>query len=195
MDQKTFVKNIVIALVIILVGALGYMALIKKPATIEQPQTKNTQNSQTTATSADTNTASKKSPITSPSLPTTCVDEAHSPGGKDLPPVITSISPTSGPAGAKVEIRGCNLAGFEGDQMVIFERSDGKKLTFYGAGYDEKMMTITIGDYCPTGSETGRYSGITSPCETINALPGIYKVYVITWGEDFKSNIAEFTVK
>jgi len=97
--------------------------------------------------------------------------------------------------GTKVDIRGCNLAGFEGDQMAIFERSDGEKLTFYGSGYNEKVMTVTIADNCPTGSEIGRYSGITSPCETIKALPSVYKVYVITWGDEFKSNLATFTVK
>ncbi len=167
MNQKEFLKIVPIVLVVILIGAFGYVTLIKKPAPITSSQ----------------------------SLPNTCVDEAHTPGGKNLPPVITSISPTTGPAGTKVEIRGCNLAGFEGDQMAIFERSDGKKLTFYGSGYNEKVITVTVETNCPTGSETGRYSGIKSPCETIQALPGTYTVYAITWGDDFKSNLASFTVK
>jgi hypothetical protein len=201
MNQKGFANIALIVLVVILAGALGYVTLIKKPASVEQPQTSNSQNTQTTTPPSSNNTVSQNPPATqspatpSQSLPTTCVDEVHAPGGKDLPPVITSISPTSGPVGSKVEIRGCNLAGFEGDQIAIFERSDGKKLTFYGSGYNEKMMTVTVADNCPTGSETGRYSGITSSCETIQALPGTYRVYVITWGDEFKSNSATFTVK
>ena len=136
--------------------------------------------------------AKKPASVTpSQSLPTTCVDETV----EDLPPIITSIYPASGPVGTKVEIRGCNLAGYEGDQIAIFERSDGKELTFYGSGYSEKMITVTVETNCPSGYEMGRYSGITSSCETIQALPGIYKVYVITWGDDFKSNSATFTVK
>lgn len=195
-NQKGFASIVLIVFVVVLVGALGYITLVKKTALVEQPQTNNSQDTQTTTPPPTNNTVSKNPPVTpSQSLPTTCVDEVHAPGGKDLPPVITSISPTSGPAGTKVEIHGCNLAGFEGDQMAIFERSDGKKLTFYGSGYNEKVMTVTIADNCPTGSEMGRYSGITSPCETIQALPGVYKVYVITWGDDFKSNMATFTVK
>lgn len=193
MNQKGFANRILIVFFIVLVGALGYITLIKKSAPIEQPQ-------HITPLSIS-NTASQNPPAnqtiaTSPqSLPTSCVDEVHSSNGKDLPPVITSISPTSGPVGTSVELRGCNLAGFEGGQVAIFERSDGKKLTFYGSGYNEKIMTIKVVDNCPTGSEIGHYSGIRSTCETIKALPGVYKVYTVTWGDEFKSNIVTFTVK
>lgn len=201
MNQKGFANIVLIILVVILAGVLGYVTLIKKPAPVEQSQTNNSQNTESTMPPPANNSISKNPPATQPpvmpsqSLPTTCVDETHTVGGKDLPPVITSISPTSGSVGTKVEIRGCNLAGFEGDQIAIFERSDGKKLTFYGSGYNEKVMTVTVETNCPTGSEMGRYSGITSSCETIQALPGVYKVHVITWGDDFKSNSATFTVK
>jgi len=199
-NQKGFANIVLIVLVVMLAGALGYVTLVKKPAPVEQSQTNNLQNTEPTTPPPANNSVSQNPPATntstpSQSLPTTCVDETHTAGGKDLPPVITSISPTSGPAGTKVEIRGCNLAGFEGDQIAIFERSDGKKLNFYGSGYNEKMMTVAVADNCPTGSETGRYSGITSSCETIQALPGTYRVYVITWGDEFKSNSATFTVK
>ncbi|OHA19510.1 MAG: hypothetical protein A3C08_01965 [Candidatus Taylorbacteria bacterium RIFCSPHIGHO2_02_FULL_47_18] len=200
-NQKGFANIALIVLVVILAGALGYVTLVKKPAPVEQSQINNLQNTEPSTPPPANNPVSQnpptmQSPVTpSQSLPTTCIDEVHAPGGKDLPPVITSISPTSGSVGTKVDIRGCNLAGFEGDQMAIFERSDGEKLTFYGSGYNEKVMTVTIADNCPTGSEIGRYSGITSPCETIKALPSVYKVYVITWGDEFKSNLATFTVK
>lgn len=186
MNQKLFASTAVPVLVI-LVGVLGYVILIKKPVLIEQTQINNivSQNQQTA-----------QSPVASPEpLPTTCVDEVHAPGERSLPPVITSISPISGPVGSRVVIRGCNLAGFEGDQMAIFERSDGNKLIFYGSGYDEKVVTVTVTDNCSTGSETGRYSGNTSLCEPVRVLPGVYKVYVVTWGDEYKSNVANFTVK
>jgi peptidoglycan hydrolase-like protein with peptidoglycan-binding domain len=130
------------------------------------------------------------------SLPTTCVDQE---GGV---PVITSISPTSGSVGTKIEIKGCNFIGFEGDLDAVLVRSDGKEIPLYGGTwYPEyggeagkgKIMIVTVQPYCVSGYETGRYSGITSPCQTIQITPGIYKIYVTAWGK--KSNSVTFIVK
>ncbi len=117
-------------------------------------------------------------------------------------PAITSISPDSGPVGTKVEIRGCNLSGFEGDLDAAFVRSDGAVIWLYGGvrcfwceeseEKDEMFMKITVESYCELGRTTGRYSGITSPCETVEATPGVYKVHVTAWGK--KSNDVIFTV-
>ena len=202
MNQKGVANIVLIILVVILAGALGYVTLVKKPAPNEQPQINNSQNTQPTTPPPTNNTVSQnppaiQPPITPPSpLPTTCVDQ------QEAIPVITSISPASGPVGTKVEIRGCNFTGFEGDLDAVFVRSDGKEIPLYGGtwypGYGGgagrgKIMTVTVQSYCPSGSETGRYSGITSPCQTIQATPGVYKVYVTAWGK--KSNLATFTVK
>lgn len=113
-------------------------------------------------------------------------------------PYITSITPSSGPTGTIIEIRGNNLSGFEGDLDVIFERSDGKKIT----------LTDTFGDYPKTGGslikvvakepcqqgETvyGRYSGIPAQCNYIAMTPGTYKVYAEPWGKT--SNVVNFTI-
>lgn len=125
------------------------------------------------------------------SLPATCTDQ------QGTVPVITSISPLSGPIGTSVLIDGCNLAGFEGDLDAVFVRSDGAKIPLYGGtgtGAEQgKHMTVTVQSYCASGSETGRYSGIVSPCTTVQATPGVYKVYVTAWGKN--SNEATFTIK
>ncbi len=113
-------------------------------------------------------------------------------------PFIASVTPSSGPIGTIVEIRGNNLSGFEGDLDVIFERSDGKKI----------MLTDTFGDYPKTGGslikviakepcqqgETiyDRYSGIPTQCNYIAMTPGTYKVYAEPWGK--KSNVVNFTI-
>jgi hypothetical protein len=49
MNQKGFANIILIIFVVVLVGALGYVTLVKKPAPVEQPQTNNN-NSQNTQT-------------------------------------------------------------------------------------------------------------------------------------------------
>ena len=129
------------------------------------------------------------------SLPTTCTDQLEG------TPVITSLSNYSGPVGTKLEIRGCNFSGFEGDLDAVFLRNDGAEIPLYGGtwqpGYGGaergKIIIITVQSYCPSGSEMGRYSGITSACKTVEATPGIYKVYVTAWGK--KSNEASFTIK
>lgn len=134
------------------------------------------------------------SAISHSSLQTTCIDQ------QEAVPVIVSISPASGPVGTKVSIRGCNFWGFEGDLNAIFVRSDGAEIPFVGNvynGYDEadrgKIMLVTVQSYCESGSITGIYSGITSPCQTIKTTPGIYKVYVTAYGK--KSNEATFTIQ
>jgi len=129
-------------------------------------------------------------------LKTSCINEP------DGVPIITSISANFGPKGTKIEIIGCNLAGFEGDLDAIFVRSDGAKIPLFGGlwhssyGYTEeergKLMRITVQSYCESGYETGRYSGIRSSCKKVEATPGVYKVYVTAWGKN--SNEVNFTI-
>ena len=47
-NQKGFANIILIILVVVLAGALGYITLVKKPAPTEQPQSNNSQNTQQT---------------------------------------------------------------------------------------------------------------------------------------------------
>jgi hypothetical protein len=81
-------------------------------------------------------------------------------------PVISSISPSSGPIGTRVEIKGENLSGLEGDLDVYFEDSSGQKfmLTDNSGSYARtagRSMVIMVKEPCQKGDKViGRYSGI-----------------------------------
>jgi len=62
MNQKGFANIFLIVLVVVLVGALGYITLVKKPASIEQPQSNNLQNTQTTTPPPSNNAVSQTPP-------------------------------------------------------------------------------------------------------------------------------------
>lgn len=62
MNQKGFANIVLIVLVVILAGALGYVTLVRKPAPVEQPQTNNLPNTQTTTPPLPNNTVSQTLP-------------------------------------------------------------------------------------------------------------------------------------
>ena len=62
MNQKGFANIVLIILVVILAGALGYVTLVKKSAPVEQPQSNNLQNTQTTTPPPANNTVSQNQP-------------------------------------------------------------------------------------------------------------------------------------
>ena len=177
MNKKGFANIVLIILVVVLAGALGYVALIKKTAPVEQPQSTNSQNTQVT-----------QPPITPlSSLPTTCVDQPETKA------VITSLSSYSGPVGTKLEIRGCNFAGFEGDKNAWIENSQGVKGVLYGEqGSTAKVIKVTLKS--PLCSQDNSYSGL--PCSSYLTLTsGTYKIWTMPWGANTKSNIATFTIQ
>ena len=105
-------------------------------------------------------------------------------------PVITSVSPDSGPVGTEIEIRGCNFSGFEGDLNAWIENKDGVSGIVYGQeGSTSKLIRTTLGsNYCQTDNS---YSGL--PCEKwLTLTPGTYKIYVVPWGQG--SNAVSFTI-
>ncbi|MFH1561385.1 MAG: thermonuclease family protein [Patescibacteria group bacterium] len=91
-------------------------------------------------------------------------------------PVITSISKTAGSVGDQLEIRGCNLAGFEGDLNLWIENSDGVRGLLRGEpGSTANLIKVVLG----------------SPREDWPTLtPGVYKIYTDPWGK--KSNLVDF---
>ncbi|HUQ30183.1 MAG TPA: IPT/TIG domain-containing protein [Candidatus Paceibacterota bacterium] len=118
-------------------------------------------------------------------------------------PVITSISPKSGPVGTQIEIRGKGFTGFESDVEFVVVHPDGKSTAVYVGtpgntiegtipNPTETYASFKIEDQCPDGTTIGRYSGIESPCEHDVFPPGVYKVYTQPWG--VKSNVVTFTV-
>jgi hypothetical protein len=106
-------------------------------------------------------------------------------------PVITSLSTISGPIGTKLEIKGCNFSGFEGDKNAWIENTKGVKGILYGeAGSTSNLIRATLKS--PLCQKDNSYSGL--PCAawlTLNA--GIYKIYVTPWGKE--SNKVNFTIK
>lgn len=65
-NQKGFANIVLIVLVVILAGALGYVTLVKKPAPVEQSQTNNLQNTQPTTPPPTNNTVSQNPPANQP---------------------------------------------------------------------------------------------------------------------------------
>ncbi len=116
----------------------------------------------------------------------------------DLPPVITSLSSSSGPIGTVLEIKGCNLSGFEGDLDVTFEKSDGTKIILtdkFGtyATTQDTLIKVVVKEPCAQGETVyGAYSGIPTICNYTPLKLGTYRVYTMPWGK--KSNEMTFTI-
>lgn len=115
----------------------------------------------------------------------------------EFTPIITSITPLSGPIGTTIELKGKNLAGSEGDYIVQLERSDGRKTNIY-----------TFSSYLSDHKEdtTLRRAELVSPCEKTKSeyyhgqascedyfefTPGIYKVSIFP---GVKGNEFQFTI-
>jgi hypothetical protein len=145
----------------------------------------NTTSSQTEVTKTATQTATEviKTVTPTPSQ-ITCIDN---PEGD---PVITSLSSYSGPVGTKLEIRGCNFSGFEGDKNAWIENAQGIKGILYGeSGSTSKLLKVTLKS--PLCQKDTSYSGLPCDAELI-LIPGKYKIYVMPWGK--KSNEVSFTI-
>lgn len=167
MNKKVFASIILIGTIIVLIGVTWYL-MLKNNYTkqISQP---------------DQNTESNSN------LPSTCKDE------EEGIPVITSLSSYSGTVGTKLEINGCNFAGFEGDKNAWIENADGVKGILYGEdGSTSKNIKITLeSSLCQKDTS---YSDL--PCDAkLNLIPGMYKIYVAPWGWEKGSNRVDFTIK
>ena len=69
MNQKGFTKIVLILLVVVLAGALGYVMLVKKTIPTEQTQSNNLQNTQPTTPSPSNDTVSQNPPSPTPISP------------------------------------------------------------------------------------------------------------------------------
>ena len=68
MNQKGFANIILVVLVVVLFGALGYVTLLKKPASTEQSQLNNSKNTEPTTPSIQTPPQSKPDSVVNPQL-------------------------------------------------------------------------------------------------------------------------------
>lgn len=110
----------------------------------------------------------------------------------DSPPVITSITPSSGPTGTTIEITGCNFLSFEGDKEVWFVNSRGEKGFLNGQMDDATRAsnTVTRVTLQQKLCQINSYSGLD--CPVLELTPGVYTVYANSYGG--KSNTVNFTV-
>lgn len=187
--QATYMtRNIWIGIVVVIVlvaGGWWYLNQSSAPATSETTQLPTAQQK----TNPGNSTASN--PTTQPA--SNCVVQDK------FKPLITSIVPSSGPVGTRVQINGCNLSGFEADLNATFARSDGAIIPLYGGtlyrknieAAEPQSMAVTFQTYCPSGSVIGLYSGLEQKCTTVEATPGVYQVYVVT--PEGTSNTVSFT--
>lgn len=106
-------------------------------------------------------------------------------------PLITSISPTSGALGTRVELSGTGFSGFEGDKYAWIENTKTgiKGIIYNEAGATNNFIPFTLKDkYC---TRDNSYSG--NPCESyLTITPGEYTIHVYPWGKI--SNKIKFTV-
>ena len=106
-------------------------------------------------------------------------------------PLITSIVPTSGPIGTKVELKGTGFSGFEGDKYAWIEntKTGVKGIIYNEPGATNTFIPFTLKDkYC---TRDNSYSG--NPCESyLTITPGEYTIHVYPWGK--MSNKIKFTV-
>lgn len=150
------------------------------------------------ASDGTTSRTEYKKPVTQPntttsnSLPTSCVDGEVF----ESAAVITYMSHTSGPVGTKLEVRGCNFAGFESDKNLWIENAQGVKGILYGEREPSsptysKVVKVTLESKLCTHDTS--YSGL--PCNSYLTLtPGVYKLWSSPGNEKTKSNVVTFTI-
>ena len=190
MQNKNVITNILVVIVVLIVGVLIGLFVSNK----DSVKNKNLENNQIVVddkiqNSTPTNKVEQDSLpkiVISDDLHKTCVDQTG-----DYPvPVITSISPNSGPVGTPIEVRGCNLNGFEGDLVLQIKNVDGVTAVIYGQGQSSPIETKKI------IAKIKKVSGISliEPKDTItkkkikakNGIPNSFKNFIIYYN---KSNI------
>ena len=128
---------------------------------------------------------------TKPTPQTTCIDQ---PGGEGQP-VIYSVTPDSVLSGDKkeyeIEIRGCNLAGFEGDKNVWIDNGKVKGILYGEAGSTPTLIKVKIVSGSRICQKDTSYSGL--PCDAwLDLNTGFYNIYANPWGKE--SNKVKFTI-
>lgn len=186
-SQKVFAKVlvIVVAIIILIVGAYFIMGMKDEQDTTIKDDTTPT----VVPNSATPLPAPAPTPVVNntPDLYATCTDAKV---GEEGVPVITSLSVNSGSVGTKLEIRGCNFNGFEGDLNAWIVDSKGVKGILYGE-HDSTSNLIKVTLKSPLCQKDNSYSGLD--CDAfLTLVPGTYQIYTIPWGKE--SNKVKFTI-
>lgn len=181
---------LVLIIVVAVLGGGAYYAnnqsLVFRPLIpmVETASTSST--TPTPSTNSDTNVS------VIPASGTSAVTGAAPCSTYESKPVITSITPASGPIGTTIEIQGCNFLGFESDKEIWFTNSRGEK-GFLNGQMDAATRASNIiarvtlqQKLCQINS----YSGLD--CPVLELAPGAYTVYSNSYGGN--SNVVNFTV-
>src|ERR1035437_2766699 len=175
--QKGFIVPLIIGIVAVLIIAGGvYFAFEKgKSAGVNQVNT--------SVIPANAGIQSQTSGSNSSTASSTTTQPA---------PVITSINPSSGPIGTIVELKGNNLAGFEGELNAWIENSKGEKAFLPGIGNVPRVdQTIRVKIDSQLCKENLSYKG--GSCSSYMTItPGTYRIYTYPWGN--MSNTVQFIV-
>lgn len=110
----------------------------------------------------------------------------------DSPPVITSITPSSGPVGTTIEIQGCNFLGGEGDKILSFMNSKGEKGVLNGVMDKTTRTSNTVLKVTLSRTICKFISNSGLDCPVLELAPGAYTVYSTSYGGN--SNTVNFTV-
>ncbi len=102
-------------------------------------------------------------------------------------PTIESITPSSGPVGTTIEVKGQNLFGFESEPNAWLENSNGEK-GYLGEAVSFNPLKLKIDSKLCKNNDSS--TGVCNSYLTIT--PGKYKITAEPYG--VKSNAVEFTV-
>src|SRR6185295_399475 len=97
-------------------------------------------------------------------------------------------TPTSGPVGTILTLKGQNLAGFEGDLDAWIQNPSGDVafLGHYGSTVYPQTNQITAQITSQICKQNTSYSGLA--CTSyMSIVPGTYQIYTAPWGK--KSNV------
>jgi hypothetical protein len=183
-SQKGFIVPLVIGIVAVLIIAGAYLVYKNESGQGEESDQASGQFITSTTT---TSTMSSTTTIDNVRTNATTTSTSTQPA-----PVITSINPSSGPIGTIVELKGSNLAGFEGELDAWIENSNGEKAFLPGIGSVPRAdQTIRVKIDSQLCKENLSYKG--GPCSSYMTItPGIYKIYTYPWGN--MSNTVQFIV-
>jgi hypothetical protein len=173
-SQKGFIVPLIIGIVAVLIIAGAYLVYKNESGQGEESDQASGQFLISTTTNSTSTASSQVSTNSQPS------------------PVITSINPSSGPIGTIVELKGNNLAGFEGELDAWIENGDGEKAFLPGIGSVPRAdQTIRVKIDSQLCKKNLSYKG--GPCSSYMTItPGTYKIYTYPWGN--MSNTVQFTV-
>ena len=190
MNKKGFMNIVVIGIIVTIIAAAGYFALVQKEEVSTMiPNLGIIENIQPTIIQPSINKTEELCKTTSF-------------------PIIKSISPPSGPVGTNVIIKGCNLVSF----------AWGLRFKNFNVRYPQspsvlEYFSISAGDVISTANETVKFNipkkicvawphyekphyekGVVGGCITRQPPPGFYEVYYSNADNGQLSNKVQFTI-